>query len=104
MIISFELDLQATIEYLETVAVPVVGYQTNNFPAFYTLSSGLKTSARVDTPGEVVAIAQAHWDLGLKSAILVVQHPPEKLALPQYKMEAAVQSALEQAKAENICG
>ena len=66
------LDLPATLEVLETLGVPVVGYQTDEFPAFYARSSGLPVSVRVDNPTEVVEIAKAHWNLGLTSAILVV--------------------------------
>ena len=63
------LDLPATLEYLETAGVPVVGYQTDSFPAFYSRDSGLPLTMRAETPGEVARIAQAHWDLGLHSAV-----------------------------------
>ena len=98
------LDLPATIEYLETAAVPVIGYQTDDFPAFYTISSGLRTSARSDSPSDVVGLARAHWGLGLQSALLVVQPPPAELALSPEQMESAIQSALDQAKADDIRG
>ena len=70
------LDLPATLEYLETMGVPVLGYQTDEFPAFYSISSGLPVSQRVDSPEMVVEIARAHFGLGLTSAILVVVPPP----------------------------
>ena len=75
------LDLPATLEVLETSSVPVVGYQTETFPAFYSLSSGLPLSVRVDLPEQVARIAQSHWGLGLKSAVLVVASPPAEVAL-----------------------
>jgi pseudouridine-5'-phosphate glycosidase len=70
------LDLPATLEYLETMAVPVVGYQTEAFPAFYSRDSGLKASVKLETPDEIVKLAQAHWDMGMRSAVLVTQPVP----------------------------
>ncbi len=98
------LDLPATLEYLETWAVPVVGYQTDDFPAFYSRSSGLGVSVRADGPAEVVEIALAHWRLGFRSAVLVVAPPPEELALPRDQVEAAVEQALAEAGQQQIRG
>ncbi|MEW5871714.1 MAG: pseudouridine-5'-phosphate glycosidase [Chloroflexota bacterium] len=98
------LDLPATLEYLETAAVPVVGYQTDEFPAFFSPSSGLNTSARADSPAEVVAIAQAHWGLGLSSAVLVAAPPPEETAMQPQAMHAAIEAALQEAEAQGIRG
>ncbi len=82
------LDLPATLEVLETLGVPVVGYQTDEFPAFYARSSGLPVSVRAESPVEVAEIAKAHWNLGLHSAILVVA-PPQLIRLyhnPKWKL------------------
>ncbi len=98
------LDLDATLEYLETNSVPVIGFQTDEFPAFYSRSSGLKTSARADTPEQVVEIARAHWGMGMQSAILVTVPPPESSALPPEQVESAIQQALEEAQAQQIRG
>ncbi len=98
------LDLNATLEYLETWGVPVVGYQTDDFPAFYCRRSGLKTSARADTPDEVVFLARTHWELGLHSAVLVVVPPPEDVALSSEEVKKAVQAALKLAQAEKVSG
>ena len=76
------LDLPATLEVLETQGVPVIGYGTDEFPAFYSTESGLPVNVRVDQPEEVAQIARAQWDLGLQNAILVVQPPPVESALP----------------------
>jgi pseudouridine-5'-phosphate glycosidase len=93
------LDLPATLEYLETMGVPVVGYQTNDFPAFYSRESGLKTSVKVGTPEEVVKLAHAHWDImGMKSAILVTQPLPKGDAIPKDDVDEWI----EQASAEAI--
>ena len=75
------LDLPATLEYLETMVVPVVGYRTDEFPAFFSNRSGLKVSVRLDSPEEIAAFAKAHWDLGIKSAILVTNPIPEEYSL-----------------------
>lgn len=98
------LDLPSTLEYLETMGVPVVGYGTNEFPAFYSIESGLPVSVRLDSPGEVVAFAKAHWGLGLKSAILVCQPPPVSAALPRVEIEAAVEKARFEAHKKEIHG
>jgi pseudouridine-5'-phosphate glycosidase len=98
------LDLSATLEILETLEVPVVGYQSDNFPAFYSRSSGFKAGTRADTPDEVVTIAHAHWELGMRSGILVVVPPPEEVALPNEVVEVAIQKALAEAKDKKIRG
>ena len=98
------LDLPATLEVLETLGVPVVGYQTDEFPAFYARSSGLPLTMRADTPQEVAAIARAHWNLGLSSAILVTVPSPAESALPADEMESAVEQALAEAEAQGIRG
>lgn len=98
------LDLPATLEVLETYGVPVVGYGTDDFPAFYSRQSGLKTSARANTPDEVVQIALLHWSLGLKSAILVAAPPPEEIALPPRIVAEAVRQALKEAREKKVTG
>ncbi len=98
------LDLPATLEVLETSSVPVVGYQTDYFPAFYSLSSGLPLSVRVDQPEQVARIAQSHWGLGLKSAVLVVAPPPAEVALAPEVVQSAIDDALREAEASKIRG
>jgi pseudouridine-5'-phosphate glycosidase len=87
------LDLPATLEYLETMAVPVVGYQTNDFPAFYSRESELKTSLKVDTPEEIVRLARTHWNMGMKSAILVTQPLPVRDAIPKKEVDEWIKQA-----------
>lgn len=98
------LNLPATLEYLETWGVPVVGYETDDFPAFYSRTSGLKTSARANSPEEVIQLAQAHWSVGMRSAVLVVVPPPEEVALPIREVNAAVKQALKEARELRIRG
>ncbi len=98
------LDLPATLEVLETSSVPVVGYQTRQFPAFYSVSSGLPVSARADQPEQIAQIALKHWGLGLQSAVLVVAPPPAELALDPQVVQQAIDKALHAAKAANLRG
>lgn len=98
------LNIQATLEYLETMGVPVIGYQTNEFPAFYSRSSGMPIQVRADSPEQVAEIAEYQWNLGIESAVLVVVPPPEDVALDAELMENAVQQALESADAMEISG
>ena len=72
------LDLGLTLEYLETKGVPVLGYGTDELPAFYTRESGLGVDARVDTPEDLAAIFQAQRDLGLKTDPAAVCHGQDR--------------------------
>ncbi len=96
------LDLPATLEGLETRGVPVIGYQTNEFPAFYSPNSGLPVDAKANSPQEVVSIARSHWALGLNSAILVCVPPPAEYALDAVMVERKIQKALSSAEEEGI--
>ena len=98
------LDIPATLEYLETAAVPVVGYRTDEFPAFYSRESGLPVSARADSPGEIAALAWSHWSLGMHGSVLVVNPPPIEAALPVENVEGASRLALLDAHQANITG
>ncbi len=98
------LDLPATLEYMETMGIPVVGYQTDEFPAFYSRESGLKVSARLDTPAEIARFAQHHWNLGLRSAILVTNPVPETEAIPKSEMEPFIAQASAEAVEKGIHG
>lgn len=98
------LDLPATLEYLETMGVPVVGYGTDEFPAFYSRESGLGVSARLDSPKEIADFAKAHWDLGMKGGILVTNPIPEKDAIPAAKMEPIIAQASAEAIEQGIHG
>lgn len=98
------LDLPGTLEYLETSGVPVIGFQTDEFPAFYSRESGLPVSARADSPEEIAAIATSHWKIGLKSAILVTLPPPLEVALPKHQIDGAIEQALDEAREHNLRG
>lgn len=98
------LDLPATLEYLETMAIPVIGYKTDEFPAFYARTSGLPVSVRADSTEEVTSIAKAHWKMGARSAVLVVVPPPEQDALPEAIMEEAIAQAMDEAQSQHVRG
>lgn len=98
------LDIPATLEVLETYGVPVIGYQTDEFPAFYSVSSGIAVSVRANSASEVAALAQAHWELDLPGSILVAVPPPIEVALDTDIIEAAIREALGEAQKMNIRG
>lgn len=90
------LDLPATREALETRGVPVVGYRTDEMPAFYSRTSGLPVDVRCETPEEIATLYRAHRSLGLSAALLVTNPIPEAAAIPA----AAIAPVIEQAHAE----
>lgn len=98
------LDLPATLEYLETMAVPVVLFGTDEFPAFYSRKSGLESGIRLDTPAEVVELARAHWELGLRSAVLVAQPPPNEADIPPEEINPLIAQASHEAQEKGIHG
>ena len=98
------LDLPATLETLETLSVPVVGYQTSTFPAFYARSSGLPVTAQVEDPEDAAVLAKAHWEMGVNSAVLLAVPAPLEDALPGKAMQEAVDQALQDAGEHNIHG
>jgi len=98
------LDLPATLEYLETMGVPVIGYQTDKFPEFYSRDGDLDVSVRLDSPQEIAQFARAHWSLGLQSTLLVTNPIPITDAIPGAEMEPIIQRASEEATEQKIHG
>jgi pseudouridine-5'-phosphate glycosidase len=98
------LDLPATLEYLETSGVPVVGFQTDEFPAFYARESGLKVSVRLDSVEEIAEFSRAHWSLGLPSAVLVANPIPAGNALPKSALDPVIARASKEAQAGKVHG
>lgn len=97
------LDLPRTLEVLETLGVPVIGYQTDRFPAFYVRDSGLPVSARVDSPADAAHVLATHERMG-GGGIVLAQPLAEKLALPVDEVEAAVRQAEREAASTGIRG
>lgn len=98
------LDLPATLEVLETLGVPVVGYGTADFPAFYSESSGLRLTAHADTPEEVAALWEAHRWIGGGGGMVLAVPPPVEAALPIAEVEAAIARALAEANLTGVQG
>ncbi|HET8728425.1 MAG TPA: pseudouridine-5'-phosphate glycosidase [Alphaproteobacteria bacterium] len=98
------LDLPKTLEYLETRGVPVIGYGTDAFPAFYCRSSGLDLSHRSDAPEDVASILRAQAALGYPGGMIIANPIPEADALPADEIDAAIGRALAEAETDGIGG
>lgn len=98
------LDLPRTLEWLETAGVPVLGWGTDEFPAFFSRSSGLRVSARVDGAVDAATLIRAQWAMGLQSGVLVCVPCPEEVAVPAEVVEPVLQQALKQAEAQGVRG
>ncbi len=98
------LDLGLTLEYLETKGVPVIGYGTDELPAFYTRRSGFSVDYRVDTPEELAAAFAAQRAMGLKTGMLVTNPIPEEYSMDKAVIDAAIDAAVAEAKALGIRG
>ena len=98
------LDLGLTLEYLETKGVPVIGYGTDELPAFYTRSSGFGVDYRVDTPAQLAAMFKAQQELGMKGGMLVTNPLPEQYAMDKAVIDAAIEQAVAESKEQGIHG
>ena len=98
------LDLGLTLEYLETKGVPVIGFGTDELPAFYTHHSGFGVDYRIDTPEELAAAFQAKLDCGLKGGMLVTNPIPEQYSMPADRINAAIEQALREADKKGVHG
>lgn len=98
------LDLGLTLEYLETRGVPVLGYQTDAFPAFYTRDSGLKVDARLETVEEIAGALRAKWETGLAGGVLVANPIPEEYALDAAEIDKTIEAALTEAREQGVRG
>lgn len=98
------LDLSLTLEYLETKGVPVIGYGTEELPAFYTRQSGFKVDYRVDTPEELAAIFKVKQEMGLIGGMLVTNPIPEEYSMDADRINQAIDEAVADAKRLGIHG
>ena len=98
------LDLPKTLEYLETKGVPVIGYGTDRFPAFFSRSSGLLLELRCDTPEEVASLLAMQDRLGFGKGTLIANPIPHEHALPEAEIETAIGHALRDARAKGVAG
>lgn len=97
-------DMAATVEYLETMSVPVIGYQADKFPEFWLPGKSLPVSTRLETVEEIGKFARHHWKLGLKTAVLVCQPVPASAALERGEIEAAIVQAAKDTVKQGIRG
>ena len=98
------LDLGLTLEYLETKGVPVIGYGTDELPAFYTRKSGFGVDYRVDSPEELAAMFRAQRELNYKGGMLVTNPIPEQYAMDKAVIDKAIEQALAEAKEQHVHG
>ena len=98
------LDLGLTLEYLETHGVPVMGFGTEELPAFYTRKSGFGVDYRVDTPAELAAVFRAQRELGFKNGMLVTNPIPEEYAMDKAVIDAAIEQALRESVEQGVKG
>jgi pseudouridine-5'-phosphate glycosidase len=98
------LDLPKTLELLETLGVPVIGYRTSAFPAFYSADSGLALEMRAETPGELAGLFRAQRRLGLEQGMLVANPIPREAEIPRAVMEGYIARAQEALAREGVGG
>ena len=98
------LDIPATLEYLETMGVPVITYKSDEFPAFFSRNSGCKAEARLDTSKEIADLISTKLELGLAGGILIANPVALEDEVPYEQMEPAIKQALEDAKTEAVSG
>jgi pseudouridine-5'-phosphate glycosidase len=98
------LDLAVTLEILETLGVPVVGYGTDEFPAFYSRSSGHPLSLRCDQPEQVAALMRAKWGLGMKGGLVIANPIPAAFEIAADAIAPAITSAVAEAQSRGITG
>jgi pseudouridylate synthase len=98
------LDLGLTLEYLETHGVPVLGYQTDEFPGFYSRQSGFGVDCRLDTPKEMADLLKVKWEMGLQGGVVIANPVPEQYQLDDVLLEKTILQALEEANQLGIRG
>ena len=98
------LDLDLTLEYLETKGVEVIGYQTSEFPAFFSNVSGLNTTYQLDEASQIAQLMYTKWSMGLSGGILVANPIPQHYAIDKESLDKAISSAILSAKENNIAG
>ncbi len=98
------LDLRLTLEYLETHGVPVVGYQTDNLPAFFTRESEFPVDYRLNSPQDIARVLHAKWSMGLKGGMVIANPIPDSFAMPRALIDGAIEQALGEASSQGIGG
>lgn len=100
--VNYIFDIPLTLEHLKTHGVPVIGYTTDIFPAFYVLDENLKTQYRMDDPTEIAALADAKWNLGQKGGMIVANPVPKECRIDRETMEEYIRRSISSAKEQGI--
>jgi pseudouridine-5'-phosphate glycosidase len=98
------LDLRLTLEVLETLGVPVIGFGCDEFPAFYSRQSGLPLSQRVDTPEMVATLMRAKWSSGLAGGLVIANPIPKRFEIPETEIAPAIREAVGESRSLGIGG
>lgn len=98
------LDIGLTLEYLETLGIPVVTYGQDAFPCFYSRTSRYASPLRVDSPSEIASLLKAKWGMGLRGSVLIANPVPEQYAVDADTIEQLIVAALKKAEVRNIIG
>lgn len=98
------LDLGLTLEYLETHGVPVIGYKTSEFPAFFTRKSGLEVDVRLDGPKAIAEVMHTKWGMGLGGGLVIANPIPEEASLSKKWIDAVIDQAVSEASGRGITG
>ena len=98
------LDIGLTLEYLETLGVPVVTYGQSTFPSFYSRESEFQSPLQSDSPEEIASMLACKWDLGLKGSVMIANPIPKEKEVPYAIMESYIQHALQEAKKQGVAG
>ena len=98
------LDLGLTLEYLETFGVPVIGYRTDEFPAFYTRRSGFGVDYRLDSAADIARLLQVKWEMGLQGGAIIANPVPEQYQLDPEVIQQAIEAALADADRKGVKG
>jgi pseudouridine-5'-phosphate glycosidase len=98
------LDIGRTLEMLETLSVPVIAYQSDIFPAFYSRESGFAAPMRLDTPLEIASFLKARWELSPKGGVSIANPIPVADEIPAAKIEGTIRAALDEATKQGIAG
>lgn len=98
------LDLNLTMEYLETQCVPLISYRSDDFPAFYCASSGIRSPHRLDDERMIARAVETHWAAGNDSAVLITTPPREEDAIDRGEAEVAIAQALDEAERDGVRG
>lgn len=98
------LDLPLTLEYLETHGVPVIGWQTDEFPAFYTRQSGLAVDFRADSTADLAKALQAKWDMDLQGGVVIANPIPEEFSMSKVLIDKVIEQALAEAELQGVRG